>query len=97
MCARCIDRTSSKVEELPSYIYITRYGALAILNELVQRRWIDQGAVKNLWQDLKELHSVLLVTGAKLFRDREGNIGVGAYAWNHSDIAPYMQYQLKEV
>jgi hypothetical protein len=50
-----------------------------------------------LWQDLKELHSVLLVTGAKLFRDREGNIGVGAYAWNHSDIAPYMQYQLKEV
>jgi hypothetical protein len=69
---------------------------VAILNQLVQRGWINENGVKNLWQDMKQFNqSVLLPSGAKMFRDKDGNIGVYGYSWDRSDLNPYTQYQLK--
>ena len=95
MCAKCLSVVDAKQVWLPSFFYITRRGAVAILRQL---QLIDEDEVKNLWINLKsQWDSILLPTGAKLFRDREGNIGVYSYAWDRSDITPYRVYEIQEI
>jgi hypothetical protein len=91
MCAKCSD----KLEQKRDFFYVTRYGALNILRKLEQLGWINQNGVWNLWDDLKCGQSVLLPTGAKLFRDMSGNLGVYGYAFDQRDIDIYRQYQLE--
>lgn len=80
------------------FFYISRRGAVAILWELFNRGWINQNGVRNIWEDMKQgIGDVTLPTGAKMFRDKLGNIGVYSYAYDMSDIKPYRKYALKEV
>ena len=85
-----------KTKPVECKFFITRYGAVAILRQLELRGWINHNGVLNCWFNLKELRDpVLLPTGAKMFRDREGNIGVYGYAFDYADIEPYRIYQLE--
>lgn len=88
MCAKC-----DKVQN-PRYFYITRMAALELLR-MVEQRQYEHGMVVGMWWSLKTGVSILLPTGAKLFRDNDGNMGIYGYAWDNSDIDPYRQYELR--
>lgn len=75
------------------YLYISRRACLLLLDELFNRGMIRD--VKIGWYQLKVFgNSLLLPTGAKLFRDSEGRIGIYGYAFDMSDLKPYRKYSL---
>lgn len=75
--------------------WITRRGAVTILKGLLDRGWINMNGLLQIWQDLKWGDSCLLPTGAKMFRNKQGYIGIYGYSQDKSDIAPYYIYKME--
>ncbi len=81
---------------IESWFKTTRLGALELIRGEVVPNNPNFGGECAVWQALKDGVSFLLATGAKLHRDRDGDIVIYGYAWDFHDVSDYRKYQIPQ-
>ncbi len=84
------------MKDKAQWFLIARLSAMEILDTMVALNILSPDDKWATWNDLKANYSdVLLPTGAKLFRDRDGNMGIYGYAYDGSDVEMYLKFKLE--